>query len=51
VESIAGVLIRFDEDGRVVEQGDVWATEPGRRELLDWARSRRLQNEGYTARS
>jgi len=38
-ESIAGTsLLRFSEDGRVLEQRDVWATEPGRRELPDWAR-------------
>jgi len=39
VESIAGTsLLRFGTDGRVLEQRDVWSTEPGRRELLDWAR-------------
>ena len=39
VESIAGTsLLRFDADGRVVEQRDVWSIEPGRRELPDWAR-------------
>jgi hypothetical protein len=39
VESIAGTsLLRFDENGRVVEQRDVWSTEPGRRELRDRAR-------------
>jgi SnoaL-like protein len=39
VESIAGTsLLRFGEDGRVVEQRDVWAIEPGRHELADWAR-------------
>ena len=38
-ESIAGTsLLRFDETGRVLEQRDVWATEPGRRDLTDWAR-------------
>ena len=38
-ESIAGAsLIRFGPDGLVVEQRDVWAIEPGRRELPDWAR-------------
>ena len=38
VESIAGTsLLRFGNDGRVLEQRDVWSTEPGRRELLDWA--------------
>jgi SnoaL-like domain len=39
VESIAGTsLLRFDAEGLVVEQRDVWAMEPGRRELGDWAR-------------
>jgi len=38
-ESIAGTsLLRFGRDGRVVEQRDVWATEPGSRDLPDWAR-------------
>ena len=38
VQSLAGTsLLRFDADGRVVEQRDVWALEPGRRDLLDWA--------------
>jgi hypothetical protein len=39
VESLAGTsLLRFDEGGLVVEQRDAWALEPGRRELVDWAR-------------
>jgi SnoaL-like domain len=39
VESLAGTsLLRFDPDGRVVEQRDAWASEAGRRELPDWAR-------------
>jgi hypothetical protein len=39
VETIAGAsLLRFDEDGRVLEQRDVWGGHPGRRELPDWAR-------------
>ena len=39
VETIAGTsLLRFDDDGLVVEQRDVWAGEPGRRELPDWPR-------------
>jgi len=39
VETIAGTsLLRFDADGLVVEQRDVWAGEPGRHELADWAR-------------
>lgn len=38
VESIAGTsLLRFDAAGLVVEQRDVWAIEPGRRELPHWA--------------
>ena len=39
VESLAGAsLLRFDAAGLVVEQRDVWALEPGRRDLPDWAR-------------
>jgi SnoaL-like domain len=39
VDSIAGTsLLRFDADGQVVEQRDVWAQHPGRHELADWAR-------------
>ena len=39
VESIAGTsLLRVDADGLVIEQRDVWAIEPGRRDLADWAR-------------
>jgi ketosteroid isomerase-like protein len=39
LESLAGTsLLRFRSDGRVVEQRDVWASEPGRRDLPDWAR-------------
>jgi hypothetical protein len=38
VESLAGTsLIRFDADGLVIEQRDAWASEPGRRDLPDWA--------------
>ena len=38
-QAIAGTsLLRFDGDGRVVEQRDVWAIEPGARDLPDWAR-------------
>jgi hypothetical protein len=38
VETIAGTsLLRFDEDGLVVEQRDAWAGESGRRDLADWA--------------
>lgn len=38
VETIAGTsLLRFGPDGLVVEQRDVWAREPGRRELPSWA--------------
>jgi ketosteroid isomerase-like protein len=33
-ETLAGVsLLRFDEDGLVVEQNDYWHLEPGRHEL------------------
>ena len=39
VESIAGTsLLRFDADGLVIEQRDVWALQPGRHQLADWAR-------------
>jgi len=38
VETIAGTsLLRFGEDGLVVEQRDAWAAVPGRHELPDWA--------------
>jgi SnoaL-like domain len=38
VETVAGVsLLRFDEDGRVVEQRDAWADAEGRLELPGWA--------------
>jgi hypothetical protein len=38
VETVAGTsLLRFDEDGLVVEQRDAWAGEPTRRELPNWA--------------
>ena len=39
VETVAGTsLLRFAPGGRVVEQRDAWASEPGRRDLPDWAR-------------
>lgn len=39
-ESIAGTsLMRFDADGKVVEQRDVWAGEPGRHEQPHWAQA------------
>ena len=39
VETVAGTsLLRFAPEGRVVEQRDAWASEPGRRDLPDWAR-------------
>jgi ketosteroid isomerase-like protein len=39
IETVAGTsLLRFARDGRVVEQRDAWASEPGRRDLPDWAR-------------
>ena len=38
VESLAGTsLLRFDTDGLVVEQRDVWSGEPGRRNVAAWA--------------
>jgi hypothetical protein len=38
VETLAGCsLLRFGPDGLVVEQRDVWASEPGRRDLPAWA--------------
>jgi uncharacterized protein (TIGR02246 family) len=37
-ETLVGAsILRFAADGRVVEQRDVWAAEPGRRELPTWA--------------
>jgi hypothetical protein len=37
-ESIAGTsLLCFGRDGQVLEQRDVWSTQPGRHELRDWA--------------
>ena len=40
-ETIAGTsLLRFDDDGLVVEQRDVWAIESGRHDLRDWAAAR-----------
>jgi SnoaL-like domain len=37
-QTVAGTsLLRFRDDGRVVEQRDAWAEETGRRELPDWA--------------
>jgi len=40
-ETIAGTsLLRFGEDGRVVEQRDAWAVKPGRNDLPDWAPGR-----------
>ncbi len=37
-ETLAGTsLLRFGPEGRVVEQRDVWAAEPGRHELPAWA--------------
>ncbi|MGH3137836.1 MAG: nuclear transport factor 2 family protein [Gaiellaceae bacterium] len=43
VETIAGTsLLRFGDDGLVVEQRDAWASVPGRRDLSDWAHSLRI---------
>jgi ketosteroid isomerase-like protein len=37
-QTVAGTsLLRFRDDGLVVEQRDAWAEETGRRELPDWA--------------
>jgi hypothetical protein len=39
VETLAGIsLLRFDHEGKVVEQRDAWAAHEGRRELPPWAR-------------
>jgi uncharacterized protein (TIGR02246 family) len=39
IETVAGTsLLRFDSAGRVIEQRDAWASEPGRHDLTDWAR-------------
>ncbi len=39
-QSLAGTsLLRFDADGLVVEQRDVWAEAPGRRDVPEWAPS------------
>jgi ketosteroid isomerase-like protein len=38
VETVAGTsLLRFDEDGLVIEQRDAWAGREGRHELPGWA--------------
>jgi hypothetical protein len=38
VETIAGTsLLRFADEGLVVEQRDVWEGQPGRHELPWWA--------------
>ena len=38
VETLAGVsLLRFDGDGRVLEQRDAWASNPGRVDMPHWA--------------
>ncbi len=38
VETLAGTsLLRFDAEGLVIEQRDVWAGEPGRQDLPSWA--------------
>ena len=49
-ETIAGApLLRFGGDGRVTEQRDVWAIEPGSRDLPNWARRELTEkNQGYT---
>jgi len=38
IQTVAGTsLLRFGEDGLVVEQRDAWAERSGRHELPDWA--------------
>jgi hypothetical protein len=38
VQSLAGTsLLRFDDEGLVVEQRDAWSEADGRIELPDWA--------------
>jgi hypothetical protein len=38
VQSLAGTsLLRFDDEGLVVEQRDAWSESDGRHELSDWA--------------
>ena len=38
LQSLAGTsLLRFDDDGRVVEQRDAWADADGHHELPAWA--------------
>ena len=38
VETVAGTsLLRFDEDGFVIEQRDAWGGREGRHELPEWA--------------
>jgi len=38
LETLAGAsLLRFGDDGLVVEQRDVWAARAGRHELVHWA--------------
>ena len=37
-QSLAGTsLLRFDDDGLVIQQRDAWAEADGRHELPDWA--------------
>lgn len=51
VETLAGIsLLCFGEDGRVYEQRDVWATEPGRCDLPDWAPRDKIAAEGTAVR-
>ena len=38
IETVAGTsLLRFDEEGLVVEQRDAWGERQGRHELPEWA--------------
>ena len=39
VETLAGTsLLRFSDDGLVVEQREVWASQGGRFDVAHWAR-------------
>jgi hypothetical protein len=47
VETIAGTsLLRFDENGLVIEQRDAWGERKGRHELPEWAARARPVDDG-----
>ena len=49
VETLAGTsLLRFQDNGLVVEQRDVWSSAPRSHELRDWAA---LARTAYDSRS